>query len=112
WAADPPPRRTPCATRHAANTPSSRPTPPRVRPTRRRNGSFLWIPLPRLLVLGIIQRGLAQRVVDDAPALGDLRRVVRATHFVMKQFTARVAQQFLQLGSGIEQTSGAIQLPY
>src|SRR3989442_11575695 len=106
----PGPSRRPCATAQTRRRPVRLPAPP---PSRRID-SCQRIPSPRLVVVRIVQRQVAttHRLFNDAAALGDVRSVVGAPHFVVKQLAARIAQQLLQLRRRVEQPARPVQLLY
>src|SRR3989454_9954075 len=106
----PGPYRCPCATAQTRRRPVRLPAPP---PSRRID-SCQRIPSPRLVVVRIVQRQVAttHRLFNDAAALRDVRSVVGAPHFVVKQLAARIAQQLLQLRRRVEQPARPVQLLY
>src|SRR3989441_1445786 len=86
-----------------------------ARPIPRKTDSILRIPLPRLLLVTVIESQLIEsllRILDDAATLGHFGRVVSAANFVVEQLAAGVAKEFLQLGGRIEETARSVQLLY
>src|SRR5439155_27236605 len=88
-----------------------------ARPGPDRTGAFLRVPPPGFVVVGVVEGRFVEaplRLVDDAPALGDLGTVVGAAHLVVKQLAARVAEEFLELRRRVEQPAPprAVQLLY
>src|SRR2546426_10544072 len=101
-----------CATPTPANRRQQR---PRGRAAHRRASCVRVLAPGPLVVAGLVKVQLAEaalRFLDDAAALGDLRRVVGLPDLVMEQLAPGVAEQLLQLRGGVEQppSPGAVQL--
>src|SRR5437870_5344436 len=100
-----------CAASRTTTPRRRSPPPPRA---TGRTPSFARNPPPRFVVLIVVESRprlarLSLRLVHDAPALGDFRRIVGQPYFIVKQLAACVSQQLLQLRYPRQELPGPVE---